>query len=205
MRGSILRVSVRSIALHLLAWYSLNSFLIDIVDMRRMKLLALLLFLLAGLGMYLSWRYWDAWSIPLNPDQLTLYSIDGSDYPKESEPKTSEKIGRFPVLGKVEVSDPIVREQILSELRQGIVESGTAAKCFWPRHAIRIVTKGRSIDYIVCFECSQILVKEGARSKIILTSEHARSYFNKVLEEAHIRLAPFHIDRAKKESGWDLD
>jgi hypothetical protein len=169
--------------------------------MRRLKLLALLLFLLAVLWIYLGWRYWDAWSIPLNPDQLTLYSIDGSDYSNGTEPKTSEKIGRFPVLGKVEITDPIVRKQIMSELRKGVIESGSAALCFWPRHAIRIVTKGRSIDYIVCFECNQILVKEGARWKIILTSERARSYFNKVLEEAHIPLAPFHIDRVKKELG----
>jgi hypothetical protein len=161
----------------------------------------LLLSLIALITTFICSWYWASWSIPNNPDQLVLYSINGSDYPKGKEPKTAEKFARYPLLGKVEITDAKVRRELMSVLRLGVAQHyGAVAKCFWPRHAIRIITNGRTIDYIICFECEQIIEKEGEKWRRIPTTDSARDYFNSVLQQHGIPLAPFHIDRVQKEN-----
>lgn len=93
------------------------------------------------------------------PEQLILYSIDGQDYGPENAPKVEETFHGYPVLGKVEIKEAEKREEIIAALKDGIAGSdGTMAKCFWPRHGIRAVEKGQTIDYVICFECYQLQV-----------------------------------------------
>lgn len=125
------------------------------------------------------------------PDQLILYSIDGSLFEPGREPKTEEKLHRYPVLGKVEVTDAGKRRELLGALKQGMEESdGRMAACFNPRHAIRVVKDGRTIDYVICFECKQLSIHEGdgKRGKPVTRSPEA--LFNKHLTDAGITLAP---------------
>jgi len=87
------------------------------------------------------------------PDQLILYSIDGRD--DAGKPgKDVELFHNYPVLGKIEIKEAAKRDEILAALKSGIDKSdGTVAKCFWPRHGIRVVEKGKTTDYVICFEC----------------------------------------------------
>src|SRR3954469_9359154 len=81
------------------------------------------------------------------PARLTLYSIDGTDYPPGKQPKAGEVFYGYPVLGKVEVKDAVRQREILGAIGEGIAKSdGTMAKCFWPRHAVRAVEDGKTVD-----------------------------------------------------------
>jgi hypothetical protein len=121
------------------------------------------------------------------PEQLTLYSIDGGD----SEPKAGEKLQGYPVLGKVEVTDADKRKEIVAALKEGLTRSdGTMAKCFWPRHAIRTVDKGRTLDYVICFECLQLKLHDGSSASVKPVTREPQAVFNKYLKEAGIPLAP---------------
>lgn len=96
------------------------------------------------------------------PEQLTLYSVDGRDFEPGQEPKVDEKFHGYPVLGKVEITETAKRREIAEALKDGMALSdGKMAKCFWPRHAIRTVTRGRTIDYVICFECYQVKITTG--------------------------------------------
>ena len=125
------------------------------------------------------------------PEQLTLYSIDGRDFEPGQEPKADEKFHGYPVLGKIEVTDAAKRQEIVEALQDGLAQSdGTMAKCFWPRHAIRAVENGRTLDYVICFECLQLeAYVDGSKSVKPVTRE-PQSVFNKHLKEASIPLAP---------------
>src|SRR5438477_13107404 len=78
------------------------------------------------------------------PERFVLYSIDGTDYAPGKAPKADETIAGYPVMGKVEIKDAAKRQEIVTALKDGIAQSdGNVAKCFWPRHAIELVEKGK--------------------------------------------------------------
>jgi len=125
------------------------------------------------------------------PDKLTLYSIDDRDPEPVKEPKSDEKFHGYSVLGKIEVTDPNKRKEIISALKEGMAKSdGSMAKCFWPRPAIRVVEKGQTIDYVVCFECLQLHVHEGKESKTKPITHDPQRVFNRHLKQAGVPLAP---------------
>ena len=70
-------------------------------------------------------------------DSLTVYSIDGNDYEPGKEPKSEEKFYDYPVLGKVEVTEPSKRQELIDALKAGITDHNKGIKCFWPRHGSR--------------------------------------------------------------------
>jgi hypothetical protein len=125
------------------------------------------------------------------PEQLTLYSLDGRDFEPGEEPKTEEKFHGYPVLGKLEITDAAKRDEIVAALKDGLARSdGRMAKCFWPRHAIRVLEKGHSIDYVICFECYQLEIHKGASKSVKPVTREPQPVFNKFLKEASIPLAP---------------
>lgn len=122
---------------------------------------------------------------------LTLYSIDGRFDDPKLQPKTAEDFHEVPVLGKVEVTDPAARQELFTALIEGMTHSdGSMLHCFRPRHGIRTVEDGTTVDYVICFECLQIEIhREGAR-KSKATTREPQSVFNARLQEAGIPLAP---------------
>jgi hypothetical protein len=126
------------------------------------------------------------------PEQLTLYSINGERPPElEEPPKDVETFHSYPVLGKVEVTDPARRQEIIRALREGLAPKDTPmARCFFPRHGVRAVEKDRTVDYIICFECSRIQIHENGQLKTIPTTGSPRAVLNRSLKEAGIPLTP---------------
>src|SRR5689334_19527440 len=82
------------------------------------------------------------------PSKLTLYSIDYREAGMEDvgEPTNDvksknagkERIGPWVVLGKIEIKDPKQRKEIMDSIREAIRNPDPQAKCFWPRHLIRV-------------------------------------------------------------------
>jgi hypothetical protein len=126
--------------------------------------------------------------------QLTLYSIDGRDGrfvgPGE-EPKTKEKFHGYPALGKIEIADADAREKIVSALKEAVAKSdGAVATCFFPRHGLRAIENGRTIDYVVCFQCTQMLIFDGdSRTEKPITRD-PQPLFNNYLKQVGVPLAP---------------
>lgn len=126
------------------------------------------------------------------PEQLTLYSVDGL---KLQQPKTDGTFHGFPVLGKVEITDAAKRREIATALKNGLTQSdGEVFDCFWPRHAIRTVEKGRVIDYVICFQCLQLEAHDGDSISVKPVTRKPQSVLNKHLQEAGIALAPGMVD-----------
>jgi hypothetical protein len=126
-----------------------------------------------------------------SPDKLALYSIDGRDFEPGRGPKAAEEFHGYPVLGKVEVTDPADRSEVAAALRDGLARSdGEMAACFWPRHAIRVVEHGRATDYVICFECHQLAVYEGGTRSVRPVTRDPQTTLNRVLVAAGVPLAP---------------
>ncbi len=90
-------------------------------------------------------------------DTMTIYSLDAkSDDPSYKLPPGVEKFYGWAVLGKVDVTEPGDRESVLKAIEKGIEDGDVMAKCFWPRHAVRLTRGGKTTDYVICFECRQL-------------------------------------------------
>ena len=123
--------------------------------------------------------------VPL-AEELTLYSLD----PDDSPPKDAELFYDYRVLGKVVITDPQERRDIVMAINRGIAEEREQFVCFDPRHGLRIVSNNKTIDYVICFQC-------GNYYEFPATSPHSRSIsplplplLNAVLKRAGVPLNP---------------
>lgn len=126
-------------------------------------------------------------------ESMVLYSVDGKF--KASNDKRTPA-GEFyrgrPVFGKVSIDDAATRAKVLSELNKSITASdGTVSKCFWPRHALKVTRRGqKTIEYVICFECLQLKSYENNQSETTPITKSAEAYFDKLLSDAGVKLAP---------------
>jgi hypothetical protein len=146
--------------------------------------------LILGIGLFLGCGH-DSTSDLIAPEHLTLYSIDGREFEPGKEPSTEEKFHGYPVLGKLEVQDESNRQKIVAALKEGFARSdGKELKCFWPRHGIRVVEKGRTIDFVICFHCYEACIYEGSSRRFRAVTRDPQPLLNACLKEAGIPLTP---------------
>jgi hypothetical protein len=134
------------------------------------------------------------------PAKLTLYSIDfreaAEEYRNIEEPEKpkndgKERIGDYIVLGKIEIKDPQQRKEIMDSIREAIRKPVDEAKCFWPRHLIRVEEREGASELVICFECSRYmasghLATEGIRP----ISDQPKVLLNSILKDAKIEMVP---------------
>jgi len=128
---------------------------------------------------------------------MTLYSINGREElttdqaSTADEQQTEEIFHHFPVLGKLEIATAEQRIHVLNTLNDAIEKSdGTMNKCFWPRHGIRTVENGKTIDYVICFECLQLKIHEGSKETRKAIVRNPEDEWNQILTAAGITIAP---------------
>lgn len=125
---------------------------------------------------------------PDAPEKVTLYSIDPNDNAKQQE----ESFRGRPVLGKVEIQTPAQRKELVAALKDGIARRPEHyAKCFEPRHGLRIVDKDKMTEYVICFSCSNYSEHsdDGGKGLQAINSD-VRPTFDKPLQDAGVPLAP---------------
>ena len=124
----------------------------------------------------------------VNPDKVIEYSIN---------PIGVHKIYTFadyPVLGKVELNKQQASEVSLS-LKKSIDQysksfSSYSFKCFSPRHALEVFKNGHRYLFLICYQCSNVVVLEG--ENVIFSSPIIGNpgELNSILELNGIQLAP---------------
>jgi hypothetical protein len=122
------------------------------------------------------------------PDRLIVYSTE----PDGNRGAAGEEVfhGHL-VLGKVEVHDPERRAELWKEFKASLTTTPNEVKCFNPRHGLRVVSGGREVDYLVCFQCSNYGEGRGDGSGELFTLNGGpKALLNRVLTESNVPLAP---------------
>jgi hypothetical protein len=120
-------------------------------------------------------------------DTAELYSLD----PDPRREKDGGGFHGWKVLGKTEVKGESARKELLGALRRSADENelGPAA-CFNPRHGLRLTAGGNTVDLVICFECLQVEVYDGAdKAKRFLITAGPQPAFDRVLKGAGVPLA----------------
>jgi hypothetical protein len=131
-------------------------------------------------------------------DQLILYSIDGPSFFKNEGQLTPEQargevLHGYPVLGKVEITDPEQRRAVISAVKDAVRNNTEKpSTCFIPRHAIRAAKSGETVDLVICFQCRNY---EGYRNGqrdggTVGISSSAQELLNKTLTDVGVPLSP---------------
>lgn len=125
-------------------------------------------------------------AIPI--DSMTVYSLDGTYEKGDSKRKPSgEMFHDHPVLRKVDIASAQDRTAILAAVKKGIAKSdGTQAKCFWPRHGIRLTQSGKTIEYVICFQCLQLNEYIDGKSSHKPTTKSPATVLDKHLQDAGV-------------------
>lgn len=111
--------------------------------------------------------------------------------PSDEDLKSEDKFHGYPILGKVELKELAVREQLVDAFKSGSPgDHHKTASCFWPRHAISTISGEKKIDYVICFECIAYRVNDGDDSVSHNITRTPQSQFNKILKDAGLPLAP---------------
>ena len=129
------------------------------------------------------------------PDKVTLYSLEFHEewsWNGIPEADENEKFHDIPVLGKVEITDPEKQREIIAALNMAKAQGTNVAKCFYPRHGVRVVENGREVDHLICFECHwlRIYLNGFLRSDAVPISSWAQPVVNKHLKEANVPISP---------------
>lgn len=121
------------------------------------------------------------------PEQLTLFSLDPIG-PLASVPEGVESFQGYRVLGKLEITDPQQRQDIVMAINRGIAEGGEQAKCFDSRHGFRTVTEKSIRDYVICFHCGNYYDYPRADGLLRSISKSPQPLLNSLLKNAGVPL-----------------
>jgi hypothetical protein len=126
----------------------------------------------------------DAGDILNKAQEFELYSL-------EPYAEGMNKFHGCKVLGKIVVKKGETYTKLLAALNESVGDNG--AKCFDPRHAIRAVHDGKSVDLVICFQCRLVYVYRDSEEKEIqvqLRDSSAEPVLDQVLKDAGVPLAP---------------
>lgn len=134
------------------------------------------------------------------PDELVLYAIDGLVNPPEGFVSDEKHFRGYTILGKVDVTDLNARQNIVKAIEDGINESdGVVAACFWPRHGVHVVTNGKAVDYVICYECLQMYIFRDDERTFKSTTPTHQAVLTAPLTAAGIKLAPSIEEKLRRQ------
>jgi len=124
----------------------------------------------------------DGLKVLENGGEFILLSLDYRPWMK-----STNNFHGFPIVGKIEIKDPVQRHAILDALYEGVAYNGLEAACFDPRFGIHAKMGNQIEDVVICFECNQVYFYGVTQGKL-LTSGAPAGIFNRVLSDAHVSI-----------------
>ena len=128
-----------------------------------------------------------------NGTNFRLISLEPEPREEElvSANKTWHHNDEWIVLGETSITKAETRSKIVIAIEAAVRESdGSAASCFWPRHAISVEHDGNAHEIEICFKCLQMYWKiDGKKQDTILIGETQKAALDAVLKEAGVTLA----------------
>jgi hypothetical protein len=116
-------------------------------------------------------------------EKIIVYSIDPQ---QASDSKPQNGFRGYRILAQAEILDANLRSELKSTLVKGMNQNAVAAKCFNPRHGLRVSSGLRTVDLVICFECSSLEVHSTKRVSVLSVSNSAEALFDRILRSNKI-------------------
>jgi hypothetical protein len=117
-------------------------------------------------------------------DAVEVYSLDG-----ELDGKDTWRGAK--VLGKTEVKGEKAQKALADAVKKGVTEGDRGARCFIPRHGLRVTHDKKTYDLVICFECGWLYLytDKSDKPQVLLISSSPQSALNKILTDAKVKIA----------------
>jgi hypothetical protein len=115
-----------------------------------------------------------------NADKIEVMALDprGGDESKDA-------FHDYKVLARTTVKDEDARKTLAAAVLKGIAEGEAITKCFEPRHGLRVVSKRKTHDFVICYQCTQIHIYAGDEEPdVVSTTDASRAALDKALKDA---------------------
>jgi hypothetical protein len=130
----------------------------------------------------------DAASALEHPDTSVLYSLEPEMPPWEhkSDPHLYGKyiLGQLPLSAdQAQTAANAFKSAIAPKRFEG------GALCFNPRHALRVSSNGHMYDFLLCYECFQLVVGRDGKELVWLDASGSPDVLNSLLTAAQIPIS----------------
>ncbi len=144
----------------------------------------------------------DPWNIFANASKLEVISLDPTKnrsdednapiFREAKKEETEKGFHGWHELGRTVIDDAKSRDRIKSSISAWItvVQYGEGALCFEPRHAIRVVHEGVTVDLVICFHCNNFQMFVTLDQSTQKEAEKTEALLDGVLKSAKIEIAP---------------
>jgi hypothetical protein len=133
----------------------------------------------------------------LSAGEITLFSLDPEQ--SKTEVEKSDAFQGYPVYGKVRITDLARKSEIIEAIIKGTDHNtGVESLCFTPHHGLRIVSRGKTFDYSLCFQCCKLYYH--ATGEFYFISGTPMETLNQAMREAGIQLETDSAPEAKNNS-----
>lgn len=126
------------------------------------------------------------------PSKMVLYSLDPGQLVHNEAIQTQTVFHGYDILGRADITDVNEQRALIRALASGVRESDghTAILCFNPRHGLHVEENGKSVDFVICFECLQVHAHGFELGDSFLITDAPRPTFDDSLQRHQIPLAP---------------
>lgn len=101
----------------------------------------------------------DLRAIVEGAEATTLLTLDPRRLPAKPDDEPHERFRRYPVLATAVISEAAEHRRLVEALYEGLKGEGAGpAGCFIPRHGLRFERDGRSVEFLICFQCTRVHV-----------------------------------------------
>ncbi len=116
---------------------------------------------------------------------LTLFSLKPGE-----QIEGAENFHGFSILGKTEIKDENFQKLVKRAFLESLANGSERAKCFNPRHGLRISAGDNAhLDLVICFECKNFVSYSDDIKSEGEISDAAKLLYNQILKDSKIEIS----------------
>lgn len=122
-------------------------------------------------------------------DTVTFFTLNPTRLVEGKLSPEKERLRNYGVLGKVEITDAAERRRLVEAIYEGLRgEDAGPADCFIPRHGLRFTRGSRTIEFVICFQCTWVHIyqDDAEHATRMLFGAGVRPVFDAIVERAKL-------------------
>ncbi|HEX8833695.1 MAG TPA: hypothetical protein VF719_05815 [Abditibacteriaceae bacterium] len=115
--------------------------------------------------------------------RITVYALD----PHSEGYKGKNSFHGYKVLDSARLTRRL-RKELRTAFYENVKREGVAALCFFPHHGLRAQRGGKTLDFVICFGCAQLVTHYSGQESGVIFSRYQTSRFNAIYKKSGVTI-----------------